>query len=108
MTQTLVPIVLFVCIAYTIKVVVEALSRRRLLQTELSTELLESLVRSEETQRRHTALRWGIVFTLLAVAFIIMQVAGWNQINAGVIGLLAAALGIGHLVFYAIVRRLEH
>ncbi|ROU07758.1 DUF6249 domain-containing protein [Lysobacter enzymogenes] len=107
MPDILVPITLFVCIAFAIKVVVEARVRGKLAQSAGSEELLRSLARDEDQRRRHGALRWGIVLVLLAIAFAIIEAAGWRDATAGTFALLLGAVGLGNLAYYAIVRKLD-
>lgn len=105
--EVLIPIVLFVCITYCVKLVVDARMRSKLLKDGGSADLMRSLVQSEAQQRRHSSLRSGLILTAIALGFAAIQFNGWQEINAGVIAVLAAATGIGNLVFYALTRRLD-
>jgi len=102
----LIPISLFVCIAYSIKVVVDAMVRRHMVNAGGSEELVNSLLRDEEQRRRHSSLRWGIVLVALAVGFGLIQWFGWQEVNPGMIAVLALATGLGNLAFFAISRRI--
>ncbi|HEY0199730.1 MAG TPA: DUF6249 domain-containing protein [Rhodanobacter sp.] len=104
--NVIIPVTMFVCIVYAIKVVVDALARRQLINSGTSQELVASLLRSEEQRQRHSSLRWGIVLVALAVGFGIIQWAGWHDLTAGMIAVLAGVTGLGNLAFYAVVRRL--
>jgi hypothetical protein len=101
----LIPIVLFICITYAIKVVVDARVRGRIIDTGGSQELVDSIMRDEEQRRRHASLHWGIVLLSVAVGFGLIQWFGWQEITPGVIAVLAGAVGLGHLVFFAIARK---
>lgn len=105
MFSDLIPIVLFVCIAFAIKVVVDAGVRRHMISSGASDETLQALIRGEDHRRRRAALHWGIVLVALAAGFGVIQAAGWESLNAGLVAVLAAATGLGNLVFYAIARR---
>ena len=59
--RILIPIVLFICITYAIKIVVDARVRSRMIGAGGSEELVHSILRDEEQRRRHSSLRWGIV-----------------------------------------------
>ncbi|QWP78202.1 hypothetical protein J5226_07345 [Lysobacter sp. K5869] len=107
MPEILVPITLFVSIVFALKIVVEARFRSKLLQTGGADELLRSMARDEDQRRRHGALRWGIVMVLLAVAFAIIQAAGWRDLNAGTLAVLIGAVGLGNLAYYVISRKLD-
>ena len=105
-TEILVPIALFVCITYAIKVCVDAITRRRMLDAGGSAELVASVLRDEELRRRHSSLRWGIVLLSLAVGFGLIQWFGWQEVTPGMIAVLAGATGLGNLAFFAISRKL--
>lgn len=107
MPGILVPITLFVCIVFAIKIVVEARFRSKLLSTGGAEELLRSMARDEDIRRRHGALRWGIVMVLLAIGFGIIEGAGWNDATPGTIAVLLGAVGLGNLAYYFISRKLD-
>ncbi|MFS8137701.1 MAG: hypothetical protein ACMG50_06190 [Thermomonas sp.] len=102
----LVPIALFICITYAIKVVVDSRVRKQLVSSNGSPELVHSIMANDETNRRLSSLRWGITMVALAIGFGIVQGAGWNDINPGVIAVLVGALGLGNLGFYVLARKL--
>ena len=102
----LIPISLFVCITYAIKVVVDAMVRRHMVNAGGSEELVNSLLRDEEQRRRHSSLRWGIVLVSVALGFGLIQWFGWREVTPGLIAVLAGATGLGNLAFFAISRRL--
>lgn len=102
----LIPIVLFICITYAIKVVVDARVRSRMIGAGGSEELVNSILRDEEQRRRHSSLRWGIVLLSVAVGFGVIQWFGWQEVTPGMIAVLAGATGLGNLAFFAVARRL--
>jgi hypothetical protein len=102
----LIPISLFVCITYAIKVVVDAMVRRRMVEAGGSEELVNSILRDEEVRRRHSSLRWGVVLLAIALGFGLIQMFGWQEVTPGVVAVLAGATGLGNLVFFAISRRI--
>ena len=53
----LIPISLFICIAYSIKVCVDAMVRRHMVNAGGSEELVNSVLRDENLRRRHSSLR---------------------------------------------------
>lgn len=104
--EILIPITLFICIVYAIKVVVDARVRRQMVDSNGSQELVRSLLEGEEVRRRHGALRWGVILVLLAAGFGIVQASGWDQLNPGVIAVLVGATGLGNLAYYLMARKL--
>lgn len=103
----LIPIVLFLCIAYAIKAFIDARVRLRMVSEGIGEEMVRSLLKEEEQRRRLGSLRWGIVLVALAIGFGIVQAAGWDEINAGVIAVLAAATGLGNLAYFMAARRMQ-
>ena len=104
--EVLIPITLFFCITYAIKAIVDARLRGKLLSSGSSDELVRTLMQNDEAQRRHAAVRWGILMLALALGFGLIEVFGWDRVTPGVIALLLTVTGIGNLVSYAVSRRL--
>lgn len=102
----LIPISLFLSIAFTIKAVVDARVRKQMVESNGSQDLVRSMLEGEEIRRRHGSLRWGIVLSALAIGFGLVQAAGWDQLNPGVIALLLGATGLGNLAYYLLARKL--
>lgn len=104
--ELLIPISLFVCITYAIKAVVDARVRKQLVSSNSSPELVQNIMRNDETNRRLSSLRWGITLVALAIGFGIVEAAGWREITPGVIAVLLGAVGLGNLASYAVARKL--
>jgi hypothetical protein len=104
--EVLIPISLFVCIAYAIKVVMDARVRRQMVNAGGSEELVKSILLDEEQRRRHSSLRWGIVLLSVGVGFGLIQWFGWQDVTPGLIAVLAGVTGLGNLAFFAISRRI--
>ena len=101
-----IPIVLFACIAYSIKAVVDARVRKQLVASNGAPDLVRSILESDETNRRLSSLRWGITLVALALGFGIVEAAGWQDITPGVIAVLVGAIGLGNLASFAVARKL--
>mgnify|MGYP003588590622 FL=1 len=104
--ELMIPISLFVCIAYSIKAVVDARVRKQLVSSNGSPELVANILKGDETNRRLSSLRWGITLVALALGFGIVEAAGWTEITPGVIAVLVGALGLGNLASFAASRKL--
>ena len=104
--ELMIPISLFVCIAYSIKAVVDARVRKQLVSSNGSPELVASILRADETNRRLSSLRWGITLVMLALGFGIVEAAGWQEVTPGVIAVLVGAVGLGNLASFAAARKL--
>ena len=103
--EFLIPIAFFAAIAYSIKVVVEARARAKLVAANVSEELLRTMLQVEEQQRSQSSLRWGIVLIGLAIGFGLIEAFDWQDATPGAIALLIGATGIGNLVFYVVARK---
>ena len=103
----LIPIILILSITYTIKMWVDARTRRQLLAANASEELLRSMVKAEEQRGRQASLRWGIVLTCLAVGFALIESFGWNDVTPGAIAVLLGATGVGNIVVYMMARNAQ-
>ena len=103
----LIPITLFVCIVMAIKIVVDSRLRRRLAETNPSEELMKQMMAADEVARRLSALKWGLVLTLLGVAFGIIDGVNLGSDDAGTWGILLAAAGIGMLAYHAIANKIR-
>jgi hypothetical protein len=104
----LIPITLFLCVTYAIKALLDARTRAKLIAANGSEELIRSLVRNEEQQRRHASVRWGVVLLCLAVGFALIEYFGWDDVTPGAIAVLLGATGVGNLVSFAISRNLPN
>ena len=104
--QFLIPIVLFICITYAIKAVVDARVRKQLVTSNVSQELIQSIVEADELRRRHATLRWGAILIALAVGFGLMEALGMRDITPGVLALLLGATGVGNLVAFYLSRKM--
>lgn len=103
----LIPITLFICIAYAIRVTVDAYTRRRIIESRGSEELVRSLLDGDVRRRRQTSLHWGSVMVALAVGFGLVELVGANDVTPGVIALLLGSTGLGNLTYYVLERRLK-
>jgi hypothetical protein len=101
-----IPITLFLCITYAIKVVVDARTRAKVIASNGSEELVKTMVQAEALQRRHASLRWGILLLAIAVGFVLIEAFGWDHITPGVVGVLLGVTGIGNLLAYVASRKL--
>jgi len=104
--ELLIPIILFLCITYIIKVILDARTRGKLIAANGSEELIRSLVQNEEQQRRHASVRWGVVLVCLAIGFALIEYFGWDDVTPGAIAVLLGATGVGNLITFYVSRNL--
>ena len=103
----LVPITAFICVVLAIKVVVEARLRSRLAENNASEDLVKSMLVADEQARRLSALKWGLVLTLVGLSFGIISGLNLASHDPGTWGLLIGAAGIGMLAYHGIANRVR-
>lgn len=102
----LIPIVGFICLVAIVKAVVDSRLRRRLAETHASEELVKAMAEADEQNRKHAALKWGLVLGVTGVGFGLIDVLGLNAEDPGSYGLLLGAAGVG-LLAYHYIRKLD-
>ena len=103
----LVPITAFLSVVWAIKIIFDSRLRRRLAETNASEDLIRSMLSADEQGRRLSALKWGLVMTLLGLAFGLISALHLESDNPGTWGLLIGAAGVGMLAYHALVNRLR-
>lgn len=105
--RTLVPIVLFLCITYVVRLAIDARMRIQLLKGGASEDTIRSIVAGEQRQRRYSTLHMGLLWMGVATAFGLLELIGLRVVTPGAIALIAAAIGAANLSYFAIARRLD-
>ncbi len=100
----LIPFFFALCIVVVIRIVVEARLRRRLAETHANEELVRSLVRADETMRRDSALKWGMVLTTMGLSLGLIDLFNLGVEDPSAFGLLIGSAGLGMLAYHALRR----
>jgi hypothetical protein len=103
--QVLVPVTLFLCITYAVKLLIDARVRVLLLRSSPSNDDVGNLLKLEEQRGRQASLRTGITLVTVAAGFALIELFNIRDITPGAIAMLAAATGLGNLAFYFLARR---
>jgi hypothetical protein len=103
--QELVPITLFVSLAYAIQVIADARARSRLVAPHVSEDVISALVLADQQHRRLSSLRWGVVLIMTALGLAVLQVIGWKDLTPGFVAVLVGAIGVGNVASYAITAK---
>jgi hypothetical protein len=103
----LVPLVLFVSIAYAIRAAVDARSRVKMADLAVSAEVVQAIMLAEEARRLRAGLRWGLVLTSLAAGLVIVEIVGWSEPTPGALGILVGATGFGNLIYFLLAPPLQ-
>jgi hypothetical protein len=99
-----VPVALFFSFVWVIKMIIDARMRYLYLRGG-SPQTIAALVAGEERMRRLGMLRWGVLLTTLAIAFVIIDRVDVDASSPMTWGLIFGALGLGNLGAYLLVRR---
>jgi hypothetical protein len=102
-----IPMVLFVCIVMTIKIVVESRLRKKMVENHVSEDLVKQMLVADEQARRLSALKWGLVLTTVGAAFGLVSAFRLDSDNPGTFGLLIGAAGVGMLAYHFIANRVR-
>ncbi len=100
-----IPITLFICIVMAIKVIIDGKVRKRIAETNPSEDLVKAMLIAEEQSRRLSALKWGLVLTIVGVAFGLISALHLSPDNPGSYGLLIGAAGVGMLAYHVLANR---
>ena len=100
-----IPISFFVCTLLAIKFIVDAYVRRRIMEAGPNEELVKALLQADEQNRRWAALKWGLVLTLVGLAFGVIGALHLDSNNPGSWGLLVRTAGVGMLAYHGIANR---
>jgi hypothetical protein len=102
--KNLAAIVLFLCVTYSVKLLVDARMRYLFVRGE-SPQAVQTLLQGEERLRRAGSLRWGLILVFVALGFALVEWAGWREIRPGTLAVMAAAAGLGNLAAFVAARR---
>ena len=111
MTETLVPIALFLSLAFIVvgvtRTISESRTRRRLIEAGATPELVRALTAAPQTDAAlHSSLRWGLVLGAVGLALILVQFLPYRLDEPIVLGLVLVFGAAGLLAYYAAGRRM--
>lgn len=98
--QELIPITLFLCLAYAIQAVADARARGRLIAPHISEEVIASILQAEQSRRRLSSLRWGISLLAATLGLLTLEAFGWDELTPGFAAVLTGSIALGQLAFY--------
>ena len=112
MVEIVVPVALFLSIAFATvgvtKVISDGRTRRRLLETNASAELAAAVVARPQVEIAFgDALKWGLVTGALGLGLIIVQFLPYDEDDPIVSGLVLLFGAIGLLSYYVAARRMS-
>lgn len=101
----LVPIVLFICITFAIKIIMDGRVRQRLAQSGASEDLVRTMLAADEQNRKVSSLKWGLVLVLIGIAFGIIDVSNLDARDPATFGIVIGFAGLGMLGFHGLANR---
>lgn len=101
----LIPITAFLSTVAIIKIVVDSRLRRRLAETHASEDLIRAMLTADEQSRSLSALKWGIVLTVVGLAFGLIDLLNLDGNDPATFGLLIGSAGVGMLGFHVFAAR---
>ena len=101
------PLALFLCVTYAIRIVVDAYSRRKLFQIQGPREDIALVLENEAAARRQNSLRWGLVLLAIGIGFGLLEAFNLRDVSAGMFAILLGMTGLGHLVYFFLARHLR-
>lgn len=101
----LIPIALFVCVAYVFKILIDGCVRWMMFNRGGSDELVRMLGDAEDRRRREAALHWGAVLLALALGLGLDALVDWHDLTMASAAVLLGATAAGNLAYYFISRR---
>ncbi|MEO6171855.1 MAG: hypothetical protein ABIP02_01930 [Arenimonas sp.] len=101
----LIPITLFICIVASIKIIAESRLRRRLSETHATDDLVKAMLLADEQNRRMSALKWGLVLTLIGLSFGLIDLLHLTPEDPASWGFLIGSAGLGMIGFHLIESR---
>ena len=101
----LVPIVLFICITFAVKIIMDGRVRQRLAQSGASEDLVRTMLAADEQNRKVSSLKWGLVLVLIGIAFGIIDVSNLDAHDPATFGIVIGFAGLGMLGFHGLANR---
>jgi len=101
----LIPVSLFIVIAYIIKVISDNRVRNRLIEKGQIDETVKDLFNDNAMQRSLHSMKWGLVLIGLGLALFIGQLFPYDIKEEITIGGMFFLAGVGFLVFYFIAKK---
>lgn len=111
MNGLLVPIALFLALAFTVvsvtRIVSEGRTRRRLIESGVTPEVVRALTAAQgDDVGLHNALKWGLVMGALGVALIVVQFIPFRADEPIAFGIVLVFVAVGLLTYYAAGKRM--
>jgi hypothetical protein len=104
MDKNLIPIVLFVCMTYALKMLIDARMRYIFFKGN-APDTVAALLAGEERMRRMGSLRWGVILLAVGVGFAAVEMLGFHSVSAGSVAVLLVAAGAGNLLAFGVTQR---
>jgi hypothetical protein len=97
--------IVFISIVTIVKIVVDASTRRRMLETGNLDDRMKRLIMSQAELSTLSNLKWGMILIGIGLAALAAEVWPYWLSDEGAIGLVFLFAGLGFLIYYPIAQR---
>lgn len=104
--DAVIPIALFMIVAYVIKIIVENSTRRKLIDKGMVDENVKYLYLDKQKSPILSALKWGMVAIGIGIAIFIGQMVQYDMREEVTIGCMFIFGGLALVVYYPIANRM--
>ncbi|GAB4372964.1 MAG: hypothetical protein Kow0042_16580 [Calditrichia bacterium] len=105
-SEIIIPIGLFMIVAYVIKVLSDNRLRHRLVEKGIIDENIKYLYADHMQVQHLSSLKWGLVLVGLGLAFLIGQIVVPEISDEVTVGAMFLFAGLGFLVYYFLAKRI--
>ena len=111
MTETLVPIALFLALAFAIvgvtKIVSDGRTRRQLIAAGVTAEVAQAITAPPRAELGlHAALKWGLVIGAVGLSLIVVQFIPYRPDEPIAFGIVLLFVALGLLAYYVVGQRM--
>ena len=96
--------VIFLSMAWVVKIVADAITRRKLIEKGVADERVKMVFGSSEMSALAN-LKWGMVLVAVGLAFFLSQYLPYYLEHEGAIGLILIFAGIAFLIYFPIAQK---
>jgi len=104
--EAVIPIGLFMVVAYVIKIIVENGTRRKLIDKGMVDENIKYLYADKPKSQILSALKWGMVAIAIGLAVFVGQMGPSHLVEEITIGAMFVFAGLALVIYYAIAKRM--
>jgi len=101
LSESFIPIIMFLVIAYIVKIALNYRTRKRLIEKGLLDENIKNLFGDSIDSYGASTLKWGLVLFLVGLVVLVLEALPYYIPGEVTFGAMLVAAGTGLLLFYA-------